>query len=188
MLQARNWSAVALSGPVCAGKTTLAWNLAKDVGARPLTTRVLLAARAGRDADDLDRRRLQSLGESLDRAEGGHWVASALRSLLATDPTGGVAVIDAVRTNDQAQAVAQLVPTLRVHLTAPLAVLMARYEERRSQQPAIELSSFQEVRENATESAIEALARDADLVIDTARHSPDAVRDAVIARLGTGGH
>ena len=99
-----------------------------------------------------------------------------------------MAVIDAVRTNDQAQAVAQLVPTLRVHLTAPLAVLMARYEERRSQQPAIELSSFQEVRENATESAIEALARDADLVIDTARHSPDAVRDAVIARLGTGGH
>src|SRR4051794_32944445 len=101
----KRWAAIVLSGPVCAGKTTLAWNLAAAIGARPLTTRVLLAARSGESPERLTRRRLQQLGEQFDTREGGQWVADAALALLATDPTGGLTVIDSIRTTPQAHAV-----------------------------------------------------------------------------------
>jgi RNase adaptor protein for sRNA GlmZ degradation len=110
-------------------------------------------------------------------------VGEALLAFFATEPRGGLVAVDAVRTTDQADAVASLVPTIEVHLTAPLDVLAARYERRREEQPALELDSLEDVRMNATEAAVMGLANRADLVVDTSLADPSQTLQAVVARL-----
>ncbi len=178
MRAARDWT-VLLSGPVCTGKTSLAMSLAVKFGAQVLTTRALIAARAGENPERLDRRRLQELGRRLDAQEGGAWVATALRSLLPHTPAGAPAVVDAVRTLAQAEAVKALTPTLWVHLTAPNDVLAARYEHRRRERPELELANYEDVRADPTEAEVQQLAAAADLVIDTYLASKNTTAAAV---------
>lgn len=173
----RDGLVVVLSGPIGAGKTTLAWTLAKR-GARPLATRTLLAAMARRGDQALDRLQLQRLGEQLDRAEGGLWVARAVDALLATEPEVRVAVVDAVRTSEQVAAIRARTPTRHVHLSATSDVLERRYEARRERQPQFE-ATWEEVRSNATESGVSSLAHIAELQIDTSLETPEESAAAV---------
>jgi shikimate kinase len=177
---------VVLSGPVCAGKTTVAGGLG-PVGVRALTTRGLIAARTGVPAESTSRRRLQELGESLDRTEGGQWVADGVRQLVEVDRSRAVCV-DAVRTGDQVAAVRALGPTVHVHLTAPPEVLATRYEARQKAAPDLELPSYAALTDDATERAVQDLSADADLVVDTGQVSVDAtlaqVRDRLRPLLG----
>jgi hypothetical protein len=148
-----------------------------------LTTRLLLAAQADEAAHELNRRRLQELGDLLDRQRGGQWIQEALSAFLAAQPDRGLVVIDSVRTADQADAVLRVMPTFEVHLTAPLDVLTLRYEHRRLQQPSLELDSYQSVLSNATEAAVTALAHRADLVIDTSLTDEGETLQIVLAEL-----
>ena len=62
---------IVLSGPVCAGKTSLARALHK-FGFRSVSTRALLLTFAPQDG--LGRLELQHVGEQLDAERGGDWV------------------------------------------------------------------------------------------------------------------
>jgi adenylosuccinate synthase len=173
---------VALSGPVCAGKTTLARWLERRIGARTLTTRALIGMRAGVDPVATPRGILQELGETLDRDERGTWVASGVRGLISGDPTP-VIVVDAVRTLDQVRSLRDDWPTVHVHLWASAGILAVRYDERRNEAPAVELQSFEALQLNATEAAVPLLAADADLRVDTGSTDPKTTSSVAVNAL-----
>lgn len=158
-------SLVAISGPVCAGKSTLANGLAASRGATILTTRLLIARHLGRRPEELSRGELQEAGDELDRERGGSWVAEEIAHLLRGDAE--LVVVDAVRNVDQLAAVRDVTTTFHVHLSADEATLCARYEERSRSNPQLEFPNFKGLRANPTEARVEELAQVADLVIDT---------------------
>jgi adenylosuccinate synthase len=155
---------ILLSGHVSAGKTTLAHELATRVGfAVVFSSRSVLEDRLA--PEQRDRRSLQLLGESLDRDTGGRWLSDA----LAEDPNSADAVIvDAVRVKEQVSAFeGRFTSPLHVHLKAPRGVLEARYSRRQASQPDTELASYEDVLSDPTEAAVDDLAADAALVVDT---------------------
>jgi RNase adaptor protein for sRNA GlmZ degradation len=81
-------------------------------------------------------------------------------------------VIDSVRTSGQLTAFRARFKALHIHMSAPVEVLTARYEERRRTAPESELESFDAVRAHPTEAAIEDMAPRADLVLDTSVITP----------------
>lgn len=173
---------VALSGPVCAGKTTLAKGLAERLDAKVLTTRTLIVQHLRRQAEDLERRELQKAGDELDRERGGAWVGDALGELLSEET--GLVVVDAVRNKSQLTTVRALASTFHVHLSANDARLNTRYAERRRSNPELEFPSFEALRANATEASVERLGKCADLLMDTSDSGPINTRDAVLKLLG----
>lgn len=176
---AARFPVLVLSGPVCAGKSTLARGLAERLGSGVLTTRALIAKHVDHKPDQLERKRLQEIGDELDRVKGGAWISEALREL--TEARGDeMVVIDAVRNAMQVAAVATFGPTVHVHLTADKSDLAARYLARRQSQPQLEFPSFDALRINTTEASIEKLGKAADLIIDTSKMDPDETREAVL--------
>jgi adenylosuccinate synthase len=162
---------VALSGPIGAGKTTIASALERDMGATVVATRRVLESRS----QEHGRRELQRLGEKLDRCEGGSWVA---HPVLATVGTSPLVVVDAVRTADQIAAIATHVSLAHIHLTASDAILERRYAARRDRNVDAELASYAHVRVDETERFIGRLAAHADLILDTTEAS---VADTCVA-------
>lgn len=172
---------VVLSGPVCAGKTTLADGLAHRCGARVLATRALIADRSGASPEEqLSRARLQVLGRQLDASSGGQWVSHAVRA-LATQcrPT----VVDSVRTPEQVHAVRSVSPTLHVHLTAPQDVLEQRYAARAAEHTSLGLATYSTLQDDATERAIERLSPSADVLVDTGQLDAAATLERVLTAL-----
>ena len=165
---------IAISGPVCAGKSTLAKGLATARGVRVLTTRLLIARLLDRRPDELTRGELQTAGDELDRERGGAWVAEEIGELLVERP--GLVVIDAVRNADQLAAVRDVAATFHVHLSADEATLAARYAERSRSNPQLEFPNFESLRANPTEAQVEELVELADLTIDTSRAKPQTRR------------
>jgi len=90
---------VILSGPICAGKSTVVENLCKRYGARLVKTRDLIKQQLPRVKDE--RGALQRAGEKLDRADGGAWVKNALARFIEAANEGstprGLFVVDSVR-------------------------------------------------------------------------------------------
>jgi adenylosuccinate synthase len=157
---------ILLSGHVSAGKTTLARELATRVGfAVVFSSRSVLEGRLVPEARD--RRSLQLLGESLDRETGGRWLSDALaEDLNAADAV----IVDAVRIREQVSAFERRFRSvIHVHLKAPRSVLEERYARRQASQPDTELSSYEDVLSDPTEAAVDDLAADAALVVDTNR-------------------
>jgi adenylosuccinate synthase len=172
---------VALSGAICSGKSDLAERLVDRYGALRWRTHHVLLERLGEGAG---RAELQALGDQLDRETSGMWVADALaRRLTSADER--IVIVDAVRRREQVEGLRSAFGrrVVHIHVTAPPAVLAARYEERRQRAAFAELPSYEDVRENATERDIEALGLDADVVIDTALCSPADVEVRAAAHL-----
>lgn len=164
---------VALSGPVCAGKTALCEALVPAGFLRASTRGLLLAAR-GLTGGGESRLDLQGLGDDLDREFGGRWVAEPVGALLCVND---LIAVDAVRTQDQVNALRSLTSVLHVHLDADEAVLLQRYRLRAARDQTFETSSLQQLRKNATEAGVHRLGDEADLRIDTSKISPtDAAR------------
>jgi adenylosuccinate synthase len=147
---------LAISGPIRAGKTTLAENVLQAVPAALLRTRDVLLAYRGRSGD---RRDLQELGRSLDGATGGRWVLEATEALGGAD--GETIIVDAVRIAPQLDALRSRFGVVHVHLTAPLAILRKRW----GNQPG--RLSYEDLRADPTEAQVESLATLADLVVNT---------------------
>jgi adenylosuccinate synthase len=167
-----------LSGPVGAGKTTLAHALVA-AGMTRLSTRDVLLAVAGDKARD--RSTLQRLGERLDREQGGRWVVDALRRVASP---GDQVVVDAIRTADQLSELRGVADVVHCHLWAPRSALERRQAERHDRDPAFEPQSYERILESETERRVVELGRDADIVINTEHFSPPAVAVAVNALLG----
>jgi len=95
----------------------------------------------------------------------------------------GPVVVDAIRNYAQLEALCGLAATFHVHLRADTKILTARYEERISLSPTLEFPNLADLRANPTEAAVEELAVQANLVLDTGRSVPAATRDAVLLHL-----
>lgn len=172
---------ILLSGPVASGKTTLSDALVSRYRFDRLKTRDVIHEIAGTAAE---RGPLQEAGERLDRETGGRWVVEALVRSVSQLGENVTVVVDAVRTEAQVEAIRREfgLRTKHVHLTASDEILARRYRDR--SRGVKEFTSYDEVRANATESGIEKLKDIADVVIDTARSSPDDVFVRVASHLG----
>ena len=175
---------MAISGPVCAGKSVLAAGLRSVVGARILTTRLLIADHLGRDPDELTRGELQKAGEELDEERGGAWVAERTEELAGEE--GGLLVVDAIRNHHQLVALREEGSALHVHLTADPNVLGHRYAERSRNNPQLEFPDLESVRANPTEARVEGLSLFADLELDTGVMDANDVLGAVLEVLARG--
>lgn len=180
---------VLVSGPVGAGKSTLARRLAERFGATHILTRELMKRRvqaAGQVFPD-DRAGLQRLGEQLDRETGGAWVADDLARILLKEHRDSLIVVDAVRIADQVEAIRSAFgqDVVHVHIRAPQVILEQRYEARRSTgHEVVEFEHYGDVKKDPTEAYIGDLERDADVVIDSQQSSPADVEVRAAARLG----
>lgn len=173
---------VAISGPVCAGKSTLADALVGVCGASVLTTRTLIARHLSRPPEGLSRSELQEAGEELDRQHGGAWVGEEIAEILEGGPR--LVVVDAVRNGEQLAAARELAQTFHVHLSADETTLVERYAERASSNPQLEFPDFKSLLASPTEAQIEELGRGANLVVDTGREGKAQTMNAVLAGIG----
>jgi len=175
---------VVLSGPVSAGKTTLAAQLHERFGAIHLKTSVLLEKLAeGRVP--LERGAMQRFGARLDTQTGGKWVAEDLVPRITNLPEHAVVVIDAVRIASQIEALRIGLPrqVVHVHLTAPADVLERRYTKRPKSRVK-ERATYAEVLTNPTERRVSKLKDDADIVIDTGKSTRKDVEVRAASYLG----
>lgn len=179
---------IAVSGAVAAGKTSLARQLEARYGAQIFRTVRMLQARAEAEGLGLlnDRKALQHYGEELDRRTAYTWVAQDLAPRVAELPDRSVIVIDAIRVRDQLTSLQRTFGRriTHVHLTADLAHLAARYRDRGRASGLSEPASYDLVRADPTEAAIEDLADCADVLIDTAANDPADVLVRCAARVG----
>lgn len=172
---------ILLSGPVGAGKSALASELAARFGCRTIKTHEIIEQRLGVKKE---RAELQEAGQTLDRETNGKWVADTLGRMAAQWGENELVVVDAVRIREQVQEVRRAFgfAVSHIHVTAPVEVLAQRYQTRHG--VVQELDSYDAVRQNPTENRVEELTDIADAVIDTDRNSPADVLTRVASRLG----
>lgn len=175
-------SLVAISGPVCAGKSTLARALAVSRDSKILTTRGLIACFLDRRPEELSRAQLQEAGDRLDSERGGRWVADEITLLLREE--NAMVLIDAIRNAEQLDAIRAVADALHVHLTADEAILAARYAERSRSNPQLEFPDFDRLRSNLTEARVEELGLEADLLVNTGDVDVSEAAAIVLAKLG----
>jgi adenylosuccinate synthase len=173
-----------LSGPIAAGKTTLVSDLVDRFGFHAFKTNELLKQRAAGKIEEA-RGALQAFGESLDKKTKGAWVKEGLTPFLDSLPADSMVVVDSARIEEQIEAIRNSfgLRVIHIHLTAPFEVLVKRFKYRRKK-GFREALSYEEVRQNITESNVESLAKIADVVIDTERSSETDVVVRAASHLG----
>jgi adenylosuccinate synthase len=159
---------VAISGPVGAGKSTFASNLALFLPGVVVSTRTILEAELP-DARRT-RTRLQSDGRRLDQDTNGRWVANAVVARMASKPPW--VIVDAVRIAPQVHALRNLAPTLHVHLFAAREVMAKRYENKYQWEAE---PPYSIVEADPTEMQVDSLRRIADIVFETEELSPNDI-------------
>ena len=174
---------VVFSGPVAAGKTTVAFLLKTRYGARIRRTSDLVRESLGGSAD---RDELQRGGAALDSRSGGRWVADATAQYVLEEGIGDsdeVVILDSARRAAQLAALRDAFGSrlVHVHITASPEKLEANYKRRRRKgDPA----DYATVTSDPIEAGVATLAQDADLVIDRGRMRPEDAAVKIAARLG----
>jgi len=178
---------IVLSGPVCAGKTTLAVELRQRFSIHIFKSRQLIMAATGARNE---RVALQEAGDQLDTTTKGHWLAEAVTREAEGLADDAEAVVDSVRTLPQIDAIRTKFGTrvLHVHITGPTepgGELAKRYDAKKADRPKErELETYSQLRENPTESKVDDLKVVADVVVDTALCTTTDVVVRVATHLG----
>ena len=177
---------VVLSGPISAGKSSLAEKLSQRYSATIIKTRDLIRKQLPNVLEE--REALQRAGEKLDRADGGSWVKNALVRFIE-DNVGGTAangffVIDSARILGQVKSIREAYGTAvhHIHVDASDEELAKRYLERGGKTK--EFENYKDVQKSKTERDVRKLADIADTVVATDRCTPEAVLVRSIALLG----
>ncbi len=177
---------VVLSGPVSAGKSSLAEMLSARYSATVIKTRDLIRKQLPNVKEE--RAALQRAGERLDKKDGGAWVKNALARFIEDNVQGpaasGFFVIDSVRIPGQVRSIREVYGTAvhHIHVDASDDVLAKRYSERGGKTK--EFEHYEDVRRSKTEREVRKLAELADTVVETDRCAPEAVLVRSIALLG----
>jgi adenylosuccinate synthase len=171
---------ILLSGPISAGKSTLAKALADRYRVTYISTRALLEKRFPRRNS---RHSLQLAGRQLDRETGERWVADDVFTAAAESRSEAV-VVDSVRTRGQVDAFREAFGprVVHLHITADRDVLSDRYPRREG--PLREFATYAEATRDAVERRVGALADIADIRVDTGRSTPEDVLVRAAAQLG----
>jgi adenylate kinase family enzyme len=182
-----NHLVVALSGPIAAGKTTLAAGLASRCKGLHVRTHELLLRHAQKlqIADTRTRAAMQHLGDVIEGESEGQWLAIDLHELLQDRPPAGLTVVDAVRTSSQVRALrGRFAGRVRhVHVeVADTAELERRYLQRAGS--FVEFAQLQDTRCNATEARVPELASLADFTVNALELGPESIVDVCLERLG----
>ncbi len=174
---------VVLSGRVGVGKSALAAGLEGEFSFVRMSTRNLLIKRLGEGATG--RRDLQAAGAELDIQTRGRWVCDQLAQELHDHPDTADVVVDAVRITPQIEALREAYgpSVVHVHLTATEAVLEARYTGRDAAHGG-ELPTYADVGKDPTEAGVDALAAQADVVVETDRCLAPDVLARTASKLG----
>ena len=173
---------VALSGHVSSGKTTLCTLLVERFNLVPFRTKDLIQEIAGEI--EAERGAMQAYGEKLDRQTKGRWVCDGVMRRSKELPEDAVIVVDAVRIQQQLDALRQAYGprVFHIHLTAPKSVRAKRYPTRRG--GIREFASYDRVLRNPTERHVGRLGTVADAVIDTNLCTKGDVLSRAASRLG----
>ena len=174
---------VVFSGPIAAGKTTIASLLQRRHGVRVCRTSDLLRAKVGANPNRVD---LQRAGAELDNRTAGRWVADALAQFVLEEGIGDaddIVVLDSVRRLEQIEALRGAFGSrlVHVHVTASSEKLAANYRRRRRQG---DTADYATVTADPIEAGVGQLASEADLLIDRGRMLPEDAAVKVAARLG----
>lgn len=178
---------IVLSGPICAGKTTLAVELRRLFGLHVFKTRQLIIAAT---AASNERAALQRAGDHLDETTDGKWLAEYVAREAEGLADDAESVVDSVRIAPQIDAIRSKFGTrvLHVHITGPTepdGELARRHEAKKGERATErELETYAHVRSNATERNVDALKSIADVVVDTALCTPTDVVVRVATHLG----
>ncbi len=170
---------IVLSGPLCAGKSTLAACLRQHRGAEVITAREILTTLG---ADPTNRRDLQLRGAELERTTQGRWLLDGVVDRLATS-NSVIRVVDSIRTTRQASLFrAQFPDVFLLHLTAVETVLRERFlasvEGVASGEATMDRMFSHEVERNA--DSVRTLA---DSVIDTSSKAVDDICTEALATI-----
>lgn len=161
-----------LSGPVCAGKSTLANHLSQF--ADHLRTRDLIRSMVLDIADS--RQAFQDIGEQIVAESNGDWIPDAIISKYGSGspPRNYSIVIDSVRYEQEIQSIRRhFHSVIHIHVTAPAHVLEERYCRRlRSSEEFSTALPFRLLRANSAEKDIDHLARIADVILHSDQASP----------------
>lgn len=175
---------VAVSGPVAGGKSALASELEARFNGIRLSTRGLLMKRL-QPNEKPTRKKLQQIGNELDKTTSGHWVADQF-SRQVFEGQERLFIVDSVRIPEQVEGLRRAFgrDVRHVHITASRETCAGRYELRRSREEFEEAATYDEVIADPTEAEIERLAPMADVAIDTDRYREQDVVVRVAAHLG----
>lgn len=156
---------VVISGPISAGKTTLANGLRSD-GFAIVKTHELIQRATQKPLTT--REEFQRAGDRLDRRTDFAWITTAVNRSPGYSPEARI-VIDSVRKPEQVSVLRRAFGAriVHLHLTAPDDVLERRYAERHS--AVRELPRYADAKRHRTEHRVDRLRHLADVVIDTSR-------------------
>lgn len=164
-----------LTGEICTGKTTLSTLLNERFGFLQCKTKegLLFFAKKKLKGREPDRKFLQEYGEELDKENKGKWVLEFFQHLFSKNfYQNQLFLVDSVRIIEQIEHFRKAYSyfVYHIHLKASQTKLEERYISRNEIHTGDthELKNqYAQVKSNETESNVNKLAEDADLVIDT---------------------
>lgn len=168
-----------LSGPLAAGKSSVANALEIEHRFRRIRSGAYLLELAGRRGVPADRKGLQTLGDALDEDTGYLWlVADIARPTIHAQPWIRRWLVDCVRKPEQVAHFRAAFGdrAYHAHLTAGEAVLMQRYQDRlRQGGEYLGNTPYEAAIQHPNEVAARGLASLADVTISTEHSTPSLV-------------
>ncbi|WP_129020679.1 adenylosuccinate synthetase [Edaphocola flava] len=164
-----------LSGEICTGKSTLTEKLKDRFGFRHCKTKEGLYDFAQRELKGKppDRTFLQQFGERLDKEDGGKWVLEYFQHLFSSNFTEhALYVVDSVRILEQIQHIRSAYSyfVYHIHLEASSETLKRRFLQRHEDgglEESEQYEKYKKYKADQTETQVNKLSTEADLIIDT---------------------
>ena len=173
---------IVISGGIASGKSVLAQRLEEEIGCPVAKTSELILALLPKTKDD--RSSLQRAGNRLDRTTRHRWIADEIAKVIRNHFDDVPVVLEGVRKTKQVEEIQKAIGhrnVKHVHLSLDPSIQKERFEvSKRLKDSDL---SFEEAINDPSERQVAKLEPNADIVIDTGRHTERDVFCRVSARL-----